>query len=61
MIRTPAPIPTIRIKFGFFPLFEVTVDVGDEGSRGDASAGDVALRGAAHKFQKFDKGSIEKE
>lgn len=48
MIRMPAPIPTIRTKFGCFPLLEATNDVGVEG-RSRACAGDVAIRGAVYK------------
>lgn len=49
MIRMPAPIPTIRTKFGCFPLLEATNDVGVEGKCGGACAGDVAIRGAVYK------------
>lgn len=49
MIRMPAPIPTIRTKFGCFPLLEATNDVGVEGRCVYACAGDVATWGAVYK------------
>lgn len=53
--RKPAPIPTIRIKLGCFPLFEVTGAAGDEGLSGYTSAGDGAIEGAVNRQKVLDK------
>lgn len=45
IIRTPTPIPTIKIILGCFPLLGVLSSEVDEGLYKGAPAGDAAIHG----------------
>lgn len=48
IIRTPTPIPTIKIILGCFPLLEVLSSVEDGGLYEGAPAGDAARHGVVN-------------